>query len=292
MEAMAPPPPSRDDTSAASLSHAAAQQSSSSDGPSGLTNLVTGPFSDWASLDSYVLERMVYLLLNAVEIARVRAVGRSWRHVAESASLWELICTRELPTLAPQERARGWRWAGAAATSHAWLSGWDELGLLRDDDIGGGGSVDQTLDAGASSDMDTVGGRMFGSGHDGAHDSLVVIESSMPQITPRRATAPARISAQSSRAPAKAAASQRTIVVVGWDGIISSWLSTHSANGGDDDGGGDAGRGAPHALVSWVPPSPVREVAAGEAHAAALCVNGELYTWGVGSRGRLGHGTE
>jgi hypothetical protein len=221
---------------------------------------------------------MVYLLLNAAEIARVRAVGRSWRHVAESASLWELICTRELPTLAPQERARGWRWAGAAATSHAWLSGWDELGLLRDDDIGGGGSVDQTLDAGASSDMDTVGGRMFGSGHDGARDSLVVIESSMPQITPRRATAPARISAQSSRAPAKAAASQRTIVVVGWDGIISSWLSTHSANGGDDDGGGDAGRGAPHAVVSWVPPSPVREVACGSHFVIALTHRSTIFT--------------
>lgn len=34
----------------------------------------------------------------------------------------------------------------------------------------------------------------------------------------------------------------------------------------------------------------VKEIACGSGHSAAITTNGELYTWGQGSHGRLGHG--
>ena len=34
----------------------------------------------------------------------------------------------------------------------------------------------------------------------------------------------------------------------------------------------------------------VKEVACGSGHSAAITTNGELYTWGQGDHGRLGHG--
>ena len=34
----------------------------------------------------------------------------------------------------------------------------------------------------------------------------------------------------------------------------------------------------------------VREIACGTGHSAAITTNGELYTWGQGDHGRLGHG--
>ena len=34
----------------------------------------------------------------------------------------------------------------------------------------------------------------------------------------------------------------------------------------------------------------VREIACGSGHSAAITANGELYTWGQGDHGRLGHG--
>ena len=34
----------------------------------------------------------------------------------------------------------------------------------------------------------------------------------------------------------------------------------------------------------------VRDVACGSGHSAAITSNGELYTWGQGEHGRLGHG--
>ena len=36
----------------------------------------------------------------------------------------------------------------------------------------------------------------------------------------------------------------------------------------------------------------VREVACGSGHSAAITANGELYTWGQGDQGRLGHGDD
>lgn len=34
----------------------------------------------------------------------------------------------------------------------------------------------------------------------------------------------------------------------------------------------------------------IREIACGSSHSAAITSNGELYTWGLGEYGRLGHG--
>ena len=34
----------------------------------------------------------------------------------------------------------------------------------------------------------------------------------------------------------------------------------------------------------------VRDIACGSSHSAAITSNGELYTWGLGDYGRLGHG--
>lgn len=34
----------------------------------------------------------------------------------------------------------------------------------------------------------------------------------------------------------------------------------------------------------------VRDIACGSAHSAAITSSGELYTWGLGDYGRLGHG--
>ena len=34
----------------------------------------------------------------------------------------------------------------------------------------------------------------------------------------------------------------------------------------------------------------VRDIAAGSSHSAAITSNGDLYTWGLGEYGRLGHG--
>lgn len=34
----------------------------------------------------------------------------------------------------------------------------------------------------------------------------------------------------------------------------------------------------------------VKEIACGSGHSAAITTNGELYTWGQGDHGRLGHG--
>ena len=34
----------------------------------------------------------------------------------------------------------------------------------------------------------------------------------------------------------------------------------------------------------------VRDIACGSAHSACITSNGELYTWGLGEYGRLGHG--
>lgn len=34
----------------------------------------------------------------------------------------------------------------------------------------------------------------------------------------------------------------------------------------------------------------VRDIACGSSHSAAITSNGELYTWGLGEYGRLGHG--
>ncbi len=36
----------------------------------------------------------------------------------------------------------------------------------------------------------------------------------------------------------------------------------------------------------------VREVSCGSGHSAAITTNGELYTWGQGDHGRLGHGDD
>ena len=36
----------------------------------------------------------------------------------------------------------------------------------------------------------------------------------------------------------------------------------------------------------------VREVACGSGHSAAITANGELFTWGQGDHGRLGHGDD
>ena len=40
----------------------------------------------------------------------------------------------------------------------------------------------------------------------------------------------------------------------------------------------------------WVANQTVIAIAAGEAHSAAISSEEELYTWGAGSYGRLGHG--
>lgn len=34
----------------------------------------------------------------------------------------------------------------------------------------------------------------------------------------------------------------------------------------------------------------IRDIACGSSHSAAVSVNGELFTWGQGDNGRLGHG--
>lgn len=34
----------------------------------------------------------------------------------------------------------------------------------------------------------------------------------------------------------------------------------------------------------------IRDIACGSSHSAAISSNGELYTWGLGEYGRLGHG--
>lgn len=34
----------------------------------------------------------------------------------------------------------------------------------------------------------------------------------------------------------------------------------------------------------------IRDIACGSSHSAAITSNGELYTWGLGEYGRLGHG--
>ena len=34
----------------------------------------------------------------------------------------------------------------------------------------------------------------------------------------------------------------------------------------------------------------VKDIACGSSHSAAITSNGELYTWGQGAHGRLGHG--
>ncbi len=36
----------------------------------------------------------------------------------------------------------------------------------------------------------------------------------------------------------------------------------------------------------------VKEIACGSGHSAAITSNGELYTWGQGDHGRLGHGDQ
>mgnify|MGYP001184691533 FL=1 len=43
-------------------------------------------------------------------------------------------------------------------------------------------------------------------------------------------------------------------------------------------------------LIEALKAKRVRDVACGSSHSAAITSNGELYTWGCGEYGRLGHG--
>ena len=43
-------------------------------------------------------------------------------------------------------------------------------------------------------------------------------------------------------------------------------------------------------LIETLKSKRIRDVACGSSHAAALSSSGELYTWGLGEYGRLGHG--
>ena len=43
-------------------------------------------------------------------------------------------------------------------------------------------------------------------------------------------------------------------------------------------------------LVEALKAKRVRDVSCGSSHSAAITSNGELYTWGLGEYGRLGHG--
>lgn len=43
-------------------------------------------------------------------------------------------------------------------------------------------------------------------------------------------------------------------------------------------------------LIEALKSKRVRDVACGSSHSAAITSNGELYTWGLGEYGRLGHG--
>lgn len=43
-------------------------------------------------------------------------------------------------------------------------------------------------------------------------------------------------------------------------------------------------------LVLGLKSKRIRDIACGSAHSAAISSSGELYTWGLGDYGRLGHG--
>ena len=43
-------------------------------------------------------------------------------------------------------------------------------------------------------------------------------------------------------------------------------------------------------LIEYLRSKRVRDIACGSAHSACITSNGELYTWGLGEYGRLGHG--
>lgn len=43
-------------------------------------------------------------------------------------------------------------------------------------------------------------------------------------------------------------------------------------------------------LIEALKPKRVRDIACGSSHSAAITSSGELYTWGLGDYGRLGHG--
>lgn len=43
-------------------------------------------------------------------------------------------------------------------------------------------------------------------------------------------------------------------------------------------------------LIEALKSKRVRDIACGSSHSAAITSNGELYTWGLGEYGRLGHG--
>lgn len=43
-------------------------------------------------------------------------------------------------------------------------------------------------------------------------------------------------------------------------------------------------------LIEALKAKRVRDIACGSSHSAAITSNGELYTWGLGEYGRLGHG--
>ena len=43
-------------------------------------------------------------------------------------------------------------------------------------------------------------------------------------------------------------------------------------------------------LIESLKSKRIRDIACGSSHSAAITSNGELYTWGLGEYGRLGHG--
>lgn len=43
-------------------------------------------------------------------------------------------------------------------------------------------------------------------------------------------------------------------------------------------------------LIEALKSKRVRDIACGSSHSAAITSNGDLYTWGLGEYGRLGHG--
>lgn len=43
-------------------------------------------------------------------------------------------------------------------------------------------------------------------------------------------------------------------------------------------------------LIEGLKSKRIRDIACGSSHSAAITSNGELYTWGLGEYGRLGHG--
>lgn len=60
---------------------------------------------------------------------------------------------------------------------------------------------------------------------------------------------------------------------------------------GHGDNGGKYRQYVPR-IVQSLTGSVVTQVACGSYHTAAVCANGDLYTWGGGMYGKLGHGNE